>query len=424
MNPHATPMTVTAKHIAIIAPPTSGHLNPLAALARALTREGHRTTFVHLADVARLLPEGVAFAPLDGADPTSAMLDKFLGTLARADGPIGRSRMIAATAGMSDTLLRRLPATLRRIGADAVIADSAEAAGGLVARHLGLPFVTSVTGLPLLRDPMVPPPFVGWPYRQDEGAQSRNRGGYAVAGFLMRPITRVLRRHARRWRLPLDTVEAFSPLLQVAQCPAALDFPRIALPAAFRYGAPWRSAEAPAALPPLDGRPLVYCSLGSLQGARRRLFATMTAACASVGARAVVAHGGGLSDAEAAALPGDPIVRPYWSQAPVLRQCAAAILHGGFNTVLDALAAGVPIVAVPIAFEQPGTAARIEWSGAGRTVPPAKARHRLADTLGEVMSDPAYRVAAHRIAGTMAFDGAVHAAGLVSAALSAGSRPS
>ena len=148
----------------------------------------------------------------------------------------------------------------------------------------------------------------------------------------MRPITRVLERYRRAWHLDPDEEMRH---LHVAQCPRGFDFPRENLPRRFLYGSPWRRQmiDLPMAL---DDRPLVFCSLGTLQGSRRRLFGKMAAACAAVGARAVIAHGGGLSRAEEVALPGDPLVRAFWPQEAVLRRCAAAILHGGFNSVLDA----------------------------------------------------------------------------------------
>jgi UDP:flavonoid glycosyltransferase YjiC (YdhE family) len=94
------------------------------------------------------------------------------------------------------------------------------------------------------------------------------------------------------------------------------------------------------------------------------------------------------------------------------------MLHGGFNSVLDALVAGVPIVAVPIAFEQPATAARLAWTGAGRVVPMRRARTAtLAEALRAVLEEPSYRAAARRLAAEMRPDGAREAAALVSAAL-------
>ena len=375
---------------------------------------------IHIADAASLVPDcGVGFAPLDHPADRHGLLAEYYRMLAQPSGPVGLPRMIRGTAAMTELLLKALPAALVRLGVDAVIADSVELAGALVARHLRLPFVTAVTGLPLLREPTVPPPFLGWAYRPGAVGRNRNSGGYAVSDLLMRPITTIVSAYAHRWGLDPDARYQWSERLQIAQCPAGLDFPRLALPQSFRYGAPWRLAEPEENPLDDDGRPLIFCSLGSLQGARRSLFAAMTAACAAVGARAVVAHGGGLSDREAHALPGDPLVRAFWSQTRILPQCSAAILHGGFNTVLDALAAGIPIVAVPLAFEQPATAARLKRIGAARVVSPAKAgTGGLEPALRSVLNDPQYRRAARLLAMDMAgAGGAADAAAMVDAAL-------
>jgi MGT family glycosyltransferase len=416
----STALTVKRRHIAIIAPPTAGHINPLAALGTSLVKAGHRVTIVHVADVASLVPDcGVGFAALDHPVDRQGLLAEYYRKLAQPSGPVGLPRMIRGTASMTELLLKALPAALSRLEVDAVLADSVEPAGALVARYLRLPFVTAVTGLPLLREPTVPPPFLGWAYRPDAVGRNRNNGGYAISDLLMRPITTMVSTYARRWGLDPAPQQQWSDRLQIAQCPAGLDFPRMELPKSFRYGAPWRLAEPEENLPEDDGRPLIFCSLGSLQGARRSLFAAMTAACAAVGARAVVAHGGGLSDREAHSLPGSPLVRAFWSQTRILPQCSAAILHGGFNTVLDALAAGVPIVAVPLAFEQPATAARLKRIGAARVVSAAEAgKGGLEPALRLVLSDPQYRHAARLLATDMArAGGAAEAAAMVDAAL-------
>jgi len=404
------------RHIAIIAPPTPGHLNPLQVLGSALTTHGYRVTVVHLADVARFVTmPGIGFAGLEAASARTVSIDAYLAKLADPTGPVGLTRMIRSTAAMTAMLLDGAPDVLRAIGVDAVIADSAEPAGALIAQRLGVPHVVSITGLPLLREPNVPPPFLGWRYRPDRIGRFRNHGGYFVSDLLLRPITQVIEARRRAWKL--DARATAPERLTIAQCPQALDYPRSA---SIVYGGPWRAeVDAPIDLPS-DGRPLVFCSLGTLQGGRRGLFATMAQACAAIGARAVIAHGGGLSAAEESELPGDPLVRAFWPQEAVLRQCSAAVLHGGFNSVIDALAAGVPIVALPIAFEQPGTAARLVRVGAGRAVSPRGLTvRRLAAALTDVMQGAGYRAAAARLATEMlSAGGAAEAATRIGAALS------
>lgn len=398
-------------HFAVLAPPLAGHLNPLAVLARELGRRGHRLTYLHMPDAGRLVPPGaMAFEPV-GADsyPTGA-LDAYLARLAKPTGPVGLLAMIRRTAGLTDMLCRETPEAIRRIGATAVIADQAEPAGGLVARHLGLPFVSTATALPLNREPGVPEPFLDWPYDPSPAGLRRNRAGARIAGLLMSGYRRRIARQARAWGLDPDENEGFSPLLQVAQCPRALDFPRERLPARFHYGGPWREPEAAGFESlglPEDGVPLVFCSLGTLQGARVDLFAAVAQACVRRGVRLLLAHGGLLSGREAGTLaamgpPGMVEVRAFVPQRAVLARSVAAVLHCGFNTVLDALAAGVPIVAMPIAFEQPATAARLLRTGAASVIPARKATPAAIEAaLGSVLRNPAMAGASRRLARQM-----------------------
>jgi UDP:flavonoid glycosyltransferase YjiC (YdhE family) len=151
----------------------------------------------------------------------------------------------------------------------------------------------------------------------------------------------------------------------------------------------------------------------------------MSRACAELGARAVVAHGGLLSEAAARALPGDPIASAYWPQTSVLPRCSAALLHGGFNTVLDALAAGVPVGVRPLAFEQPGTAARVAHSGAGLVITGGfLGAAKFREALAALLQQDSYRQAAARASGEISWlGGAAFAADLADEALRTGRTP-
>lgn len=409
-------------HFAVVAPPLPGHVNPLLVLARELGRRGHRVTVLHMADAAALVEgRGAGFAAVGRGSHPPGALAAYLGRLGRTRGLPGLLATLRATAALTDMLCRDLPAALAAIGAEAVIADQAEAAGVLVARHLGLPVISTATALPLNREAGVPPPFVPWPYDASLWGRVRNRGGDRVTGLLMTPMRRVLARHGAAFGLDPDRDQGFSPLLTLAQMPRGLDFPRAALPATFHYGSPWRddAETVPWAPPPEDGRPLVFCSLGTLQGARADLFRKVAQAAAQCGARLVIAHGGLLPAAEAARLAPLADVHAFVPQRAVLRHCAAAVLHCGMNTVLDALAAGVPMVALPIAFEQPATAARLAHAGAAEVVPAARARAgRLARALAKVLRAPCHGAAARRLALEMkAHGGAAEAADRILAAV-------
>jgi UDP:flavonoid glycosyltransferase YjiC (YdhE family) len=86
----------------------------------------------------------------------------------------------------------------------------------------------------------------------------------------------------------------------------------------------------------------------------------------------------------------------------VLREAAAVVTHAGHGTVAKALAAGVPLVAVPLGRDQPDVAARVVATGAGVRLARTSSSDRIARALRTVLGDPAYRDAARRVAGAMA----------------------
>ena len=340
--------------------------------------------------------------------------------MGRLSGPFGLKRMIGEVAHFTDMICREAPAALQAIGAEVVISDQMEAGGGLVAEHLGLPFVSAATALPINREEQVPPPYVPWPFDASERGRWRNRGGYRVSDWLMRGVGDVIERHSRSFGLgPRRRAEdCLSPLLQLAQCVRSIDFPRAELPASFHYLGPFRDDVAEDFDLPDDGRPLVFCSFGTLQGSRAALFRNVAEACAAEGLRLLIADGGRLP-AGARDFPGDPIVVDYVPQRAVLRRASLAVTHAGFNTVLDALAAGVPIVAIPLAFEQPATGARLERAGVGRVVRPRMASAgRLRDAIAAVLAERGYYDRAAAVQAEIAAAGGVRrAADCIEAAL-------
>jgi MGT family glycosyltransferase len=327
-------------------------------------------------------------------------------------------RFIHDLAGFTDVICRELPGALDRLAPDALIIDQTDTAASLVATALGIPFVNVANALPLNLEPAVPPPVLSWPYDPSEKGLRRNRGGYRVARFVERPITRVIRRHAERLGRPDIRFgdEAWSTRAQITQCVRGPRFPREQLPSTFHYVGPFREADAPLDFElPDDGKPIAFCSLGTLQGSRTGLFRAVAVAAADLDVTLVIAHGGLLPDSEADRLPGRPIVRSFVPQRALLARCAVAITHAGFNTVMDALSFGVPMVALPIAFEQPATGARLERAGAGIMVQRGRSPRRIGNALRTVLTNPAYRAAAGRLSQEIATaGGASRAADIVS----------
>lgn len=344
----------------------------------------------------RARAEGLEFIPIGRSDHPAGSLPASLAQLGRLDGLAALRFTIRAIAKTTQMICRDAPATIREAGIDRLLVDQTEPAGSLVAEHLAIPFVTVCNALALNREASVPPPFTAWSYRAGVCARVRNRIGYALADRMMQPVLRILRAYRSQWKLPpLENAEdSFSRVAQVSQQPAAFDFPRRHLPAQFYYVGPLRSETGrvtPFPWGELDGRPLVYASLGTLQNGKEDVFRCFAEACAGLKVQLVVAHGGGLTRAAAGSLAGKPVVVSYAPQLEVLARARLTLTHAGLNTVLDSLTHGVPLVAIPITYEQPAIASRVKWSGVGEVIPYRRLNvARLRRAIQKVLGDNAY----------------------------------
>jgi zeaxanthin glucosyltransferase len=362
------------KHFGIISPPVSGHIHPFAALGRELQARGHRVTYFQVIDLEeKIRSEEIGFEPIGLTDHPRGSLPESLAKLGRLDGHAALRFTIDAVARTSVMVCRDGPDAIRRAGVDALLVDQMEPAGGAVAEHLGLPFVTVCNALAINRDPVAPPPFTDWRYRPAAWAKLRNAIGYAASDWITRPITKVVAQYRASWKLPAlrSPDQSFSRLAQICQMPRAFDFPRANLPEHFHYVGPLRrkrTAVVPFPWERLDGRPLVYASLGTLQNSREPVFRCFAEACAGLDVQLVISHGGGLTAQQAAALPGNPLVVEYAPQEDVLSRAQLTITHAGLNTVLDSLSQKIPLVAIPITYEQPAIARRVEWTGSGCSI--------------------------------------------------------
>src|SRR4029077_16300386 len=248
----------------------------------------------------------------------------------------------------------------------------------------------------------VPPVIFPWSHRDGVGVRLRNRVGNAASEWIFSGVLRTINRQRRAWALPpaRDVDSLFSRLAQVAQLPAAFDLPGRRTPPYLHHTGPWTDAagRAPVDFPwsRLDpGRPLAYASMGTLQNGVLRTFRMIAEACAGLDLQLVISLGGGQVQALLGDLPGDPVVVGYAPQLELVRRSVLTISHGGLNTALESLSSGIPMVVLPVAYDQPGVGARGEGGGGGRAIPIARLTlERLRVAVRAVLHDPAYRMRA------------------------------
>jgi zeaxanthin glucosyltransferase len=413
--------------IGVLCPEIHGHLNPMLALAAEMRRRGHSVTLVGIADgESRAIAAGINFRPIgESVFPLGAYVTQ-AARLAKLSGLSALRYTIDLYVQHAAVLLDEAPHVLSQLNVDALLVDQTIVPGKTIAEIVGVPFANVCGALPMNREPGVPPAVIGWSYRASWWGRWRNRLGYRAIELLVRPMERLIAEHRRQRTLRPEPMgdNCFSQLAQIGQLPKCFDFPRKRLPSCFHYTGPLSDANSrpEVAFPydALDGRPLVYASLGTIQNGREHLYRVIAEAFVGLEMQLVISLGGSRWIDASRALPGSPLVVEFAPQLELLDRATLVITHAGMNSVLEALARGKPLVAMPVTNDQPAVAARIAWTGCGKVVPLNRLNAmRLRQTIHEVMSQPTYRNAALRLGRAIQVAGGVtKAAQIVEQALS------
>jgi UDP:flavonoid glycosyltransferase YjiC (YdhE family) len=144
---------------------------------------------------------------------------------------------------------------------------------------------------------------------------------------------------------------------------------------------------------PGDERPLVYVSFGSVAATfppAAQAYGRVLEAVADLPVRVLLTTGG--NEVELGDVPANVHVERWVAEADVLGHASAAVGHGGAGTTLSVLAAGIPLVGVPLFGDQPFNASRVAIAGAGVVA----SLDGIRTAVELVLEDPAYRAAAQR----------------------------
>ena len=190
--------------------------------------------------------------------------------------------------------------------------------------------------------------------------------------------------------------------------PASFEDPDVAAqPDTRRFADPaWDSTPdapaAPAIGPDGDG-PLVYVTFGSVAGGLEMAgtaYRVALEAVAGLDVRVLLTIGHGADPASLGPLPANVQVERWVPQAAVFASAAAVVCHGGSGTTIGTLAAGLPMVVVPLFADQPANAGRVAAVGAGVVVAPPEP-DELAAAVSRVVAEPSFGVATRALAAEM-----------------------
>jgi len=388
-----------------------GHAAPMLSIARALARRGHDVRV--LADpcfAADVRAAGAHFVPWRHAPHTDAAGTPS-GVLRRErDARSPKEQFEAVRDGLicgpAADFARDTLEELRRAPADVVVADHmlpGVLIGAEAARVRRVAVAMSFLAVPDwgvpamgqgLRTDRLKDRIIAWPSAcpaarlWSSGLPAINR---ARTDLHLDPI--------------FDPVDMFGrhDLVLVASS-AAVEFPGYRPPEHVRFVGPrlddpvWADAWTP---PPGDA-PLVLASLstGTMAGARETLD-RITRGLGDAGVRGVVTTGPHVDPRDITPVPNVDVLRSA-PHAAVLRHAAAIVTHAGHGTAMKALAAGVPLVCIPLGRDQHDVAARITQRGAAVTIDRGASPQQIGHALQRVLHEPRHAAAAREIAAAIA----------------------
>ncbi len=154
--------------------------------------------------------------------------------------------------------------------------------------------------------------------------------------------------------------------------------------------------------PPGDG-PLVLVAFSSEYQGHEDVLRRVIDALRGMPVRAVVTTGHGV-DPDALEHAANVQVIQSAAHRTVMAQAQLVVTHAGHGTVIKALAAGVPLVCLPLGRDQLDVAARVVHAGAGVRIDAAADVETLRGSVRRALDEPSYAHAARRLAAAIRAD--------------------
>jgi MGT family glycosyltransferase len=378
-----------------------GPTNNCVAIANVLTERGHRVVFVvdesfrgeldkrgFEERLMRMAP------PEENTDPAADPWAEFIRVTAPEFAKPTIEQIETVTKPIWEALVageryshERLMEIWDDVHPDVVCSDNVT---GYAAVELsGAPWVRFVSANPLeMRDPDLPPALSGLPM-DDRSAWQAFRDEYHLQHVDLLAEHNDFRASVGVAACPPDEFNTNSPWLNMYLFPEVADYARSRPldPSWHRLNSTVRTSEAAFDVDehvPGDGK-VVYLSLGSLGCMDVGLMQRLIDALAATEHRTIVSMGP-LKDQMTLGpnMYGDR----FLPQPSILPQCDLLITHGGNNTVCEGFHFGLPMIGLPLFWDQYDNAQRLSETGFGERLPTyGWTQDGLVETVNRLLAD-------------------------------------
>lgn len=387
--------------------PARGHLYPIVPWLLELRRRGHAVALRTLAtEVERMAGLGFAAAPIAPAIKTRPLDDWKAKSQTDALAHVTRTFIDRAEHEVPD-----LRAAIASTSPDVLIVDVNAWGAAAAAEQSGLPWVLFAPYCLALPSRDAPP--FGPGLAPAPGPLGKLRDAIVrrvVHGVLDRQLPSLNAMRARVGAPPIAHMAEYAaqaPLV-IALTAEPFEYPRRDWPKSVRLVGPgvWDPPTEPLQWLDESSEPLVLVTASTELQDDGRLIETALAALRDEPVRLVVT----TAALDPASFPAQPRARieRFLPHGLVIPHAAVVVCHAGMGITQKALAAGVPVCAVPFGRDQLEVARRVEVAGAGTRLPAARLRPDL--LRGAVRAAMGKKAGAQRIATAFAAAGGPTAA--------------
>lgn len=386
-----------------------GTVPPMLGIARRLVGRGHRVTVLGDPTIREEAEnDGCSFVPWRRAPHRTTLRpeDDVIRDW-EASNPMQAIRLFRdvfitdpAPLYAADTL-----EAIEQVAPDVVVADYVIFGGIIAAEKVRLPVVALVPNIWPIPTPGAPAFGPGLPPARTVFGRMRDAAMRALSTRMFNQALPSL--NATRRQFGLSPLSSFFD--QCLRCEtilvltsAAFDFAAAAVPSNVHYVGPvlddpqWAlSWQAP--WPEDNDDPIVLVAFSSTFQNQGAVLRRVVDALAGLRVRALVTLGEMLGE-DAVQSKGSVVVVRSAPHQEVLARASLLVTHCGHGTTLKALAAGVPMVCMPMGRDQNDTAARVVHAGAGLRLKTTASVEKIRAASQTVLRDPRYRLGAKRVA--------------------------
>ncbi|MFC5044328.1 glycosyltransferase [Aquimarina hainanensis] len=377
-----------------IVPPFWGHINPTLSLGISLLEKGHQVGWVSITDFSYLLPDEAIFYQIEKEkyktkEDEKKYLEEMFKDIPRTFGLKSVKVLFEdVLVPLARYMSKHIPEYIEAFKPDVIISDHQAFAGAIYAYKNKIPYVTSLSAPTAIMPSEEYPKFVEWEASKVVGLQQELGVLTDQPIVCSETLSMVFASSMFLGANDLDKrYQFFGPSIGKRPSDMEFDFDRLQK----------------------SNHKKILVSIGTIFPSEimKDFLSKVIAVMGNTDTIVVVISDPDLFEE----WPDNFIVQKRIPQLEVLPYLDGVVCHAGYNTVSESIANGLPLVVLPIAFDQSRVAERVDALGCGIRLRFKRLKEEELETaITSILTNASYRMAAENVRDSFVATGGIEAA--------------